>query len=268
MARTRAGYGDVPFAEAILFLIGKLNLDTESFDRVTGRYVLEDGSEVPHTDHDTRFVVAAAKGSLLQDIRELVESAIQDGLSRDQFVAEFKTRIAQRGWLEDRSEGYRQWRAETIYQTNLKTAYQAGRYQQQTEPAVLRTRPYWQYRHGDSRRPRPAHLALNGRVFPAPTPDNPSAQAFWDAFYPPNGFGCRCFTVSLNDRDLNRKGLELEAPPSVGSDEDFDGQRVRLQPDRGWDHTPGKTNLQERRQQTVSRLSPDIARQVEAETDG
>jgi hypothetical protein len=55
--------------------------------------------------------------------------------------------VATHGWD---FKGGRNWRTRVIYQTNLQTSYAAGRYQQLTDPDMLKVRPYWRYVHSDS----------------------------------------------------------------------------------------------------------------------
>ena len=55
----------------------------------------------------------------------------------------------------------------TIFETNLRTSYMAGRLKQMRAPAVVKMRPYWQYRHGENGtplNPRPQHVSWDGLV--------------------------------------------------------------------------------------------------------
>ena len=92
------------------------------------------------------------------------------------------------------------WRLQTIYRTNLQTAYMAGRYAEQL--ANVEDRPYWQYVAILDGRTRPSHRALNGKVFRYDDP-------FWQSFYPPNGWGCRCRVTALSEGNLRRGGLQV-----------------------------------------------------------
>ena len=96
--------------------------------------------------------------------------------------------------------GFGERRLETIFRTNVQTAYMAGRYAQMM--AVAEDRPIWRYVAVMDRRTRPAHRALNGiaRRF-----DDP----FWSTFYPPNGFGCRCTVQTLSTDEADNRGVEV-----------------------------------------------------------
>lgn len=207
----------LPFKEAIEYLAQKTNLDTDSW--IEGQGIVQ----------DVAFTVAGAKGQVLQDIRDAVTLAIEQGISIADFAKQFDA-IADRYVNNWSLKGDRAWRGQLIYEQNLRNAYAAGRYAQMTQPDVLKLRPYWQWRHGDSRAPRLSHLALDGKVFRAN--DLP--------FMPPAGFGCRCQIFSLSQRDLDHQGLKVESlklgnevevvDPSNGTT-----RTVKLLPDKGFE---------------------------------
>ena len=81
------------------------------------------------------------------------------------------------GFLE--SEGYEGMtpiQADLIFRTNVQTAYNAGHYEQMSDPAVRQLRPYWQYDAVNDTHTRPSHLAMDGRVYPADSPVWDTAQ--------------------------------------------------------------------------------------------
>ncbi len=136
-------------------------------------------------------------------------------------------------------------RLKTIYETNMATAYAAGRYREQVENAEAQ--PYWMYVAVMDSRTRPAHAALNGKTL---RHDDP----FWSSFYPPNGWNCRCRVRALTPERVRRKGIQVEASDGRISHEDVpvsrDGRTarmaiysnpktgVRVQTDPGWAHNP------------------------------
>lgn len=91
-------------------------------------------------------------------------------------------------------------RLETIYRTNMQSAYSAQRYQQMRDNADQR--PYWRYSAVNDDRTRPSHSAMNGLIYPYDDP-------FWNTFYPPNGFNCRCSVIALGERDIKRLSLTV-----------------------------------------------------------
>jgi hypothetical protein len=110
----------------------------------------------------------------------------------------------------------------------------AGRWRQMTDPEVLAQRPYLLYRHGDSRVPRPHHLAWDGLMLAANDP-------WWKTHYPPNGWGCKCRVFSVGPRDLDRMG---KSGPDRAPESPIDpetGAPVGI--DRGWDYNVGEAAM-------------------------
>ena len=102
--------------------------------------------------------------------------------------------------LHATANGGRDWHSRVIYETNLRTSYAAGRWQQLQ--AVKERRPYWQYRHSlASEEPQRHHLAWDGLILHAD-------DSWWHTNYPPNGWGCKCTVDALSDRDLERLGKD------------------------------------------------------------
>lgn len=92
------------------------------------------------------------------------------------------------------------WHLETIFRTNMQSAYAAGRYAEMQ--SAKKSRPYWRYVAIHDGRTRPEHAALDKVVYPANDP-------FWDVNFPPNGFNCRCAVVSMSEAEVKRKGLTI-----------------------------------------------------------
>lgn len=108
---------------------------------------------------------------------------------------------------------------ETVFRTQTQLAYSAGRWEaDQAVDDIL-----WGYKYvtvGDER-VRPEHEALEGTTLPKDDP-------FWDKFFPPNGWNCRCQAISIfEERAKVRPDMTLE-----------DGTPV--QPDKGFEFNPGK----------------------------
>ena len=183
----------LPFGQQISFFRGKLNLPTETW------------TDLWQSQHDKGFVVAgAARDDLLADLRTAVDSAIAEGTALRTFQSRFDQIVAKHGWSY---KGGRNWRTRVIYDTNLRTSYAAGRWQQLQ--AVKAQRPYWRYRHSAaSEHPREKHLQWDGLVLSADDP-------WWRTHYPPNGWGCKCYVEALSQRDIERLGLSGPdtAPP-------------------------------------------------------
>ena len=221
----------LPFAEALDYLRGQLNLPTRRWDDLLG------------AAHDRAFVVAGAtQADLLTDLRAAVDQAIAEGQTAETFRREFDRIVAEHGWTGWTGEGTpagRAWRARIIYDTNLFTSYSAGRYQQMK--TVAEARPWWRYRHSDaSVVPRPEHLAWDGVI-------RRHDDEFWSKRYPPSGFGCRCYVETLSDLEMKKLGLTEtpeDAIPYNGTVQDVDprtGEEFTRPEgvDKGWDYAPG-----------------------------
>ena len=219
-------YGGKSFDDAIAFFRGKINMPTEHWD------------DLWKLMHTKGFMVAGAmEEELLNDLRHAVDKAIADGATLAEFRKDFNSIVENTGWVY---KGGRNWRSKVIYETNLRTAYQAGRYQQMTDPDVTDMRPYWQYRHGDSVSPREEHLAWDGIILPHDDP-------WWDTHYPPNGWGCKCRVVTLSARDLERLGKKSpDKAPKIEyrewTDREGKTHQVPRGIDPGWDYNVGQGN--------------------------
>lgn len=162
--------------------------------------------------HDQAFTVAKAmRLDLLSDIRGALETALQDGQTLKQFITALQPTLESQGWwgkqviVDSQGEGElvqlgSPRRLKTIYQTNLQSAYMAGR--KATMEETTDTHPYWMYVAILDGKTRPSHRALHGQVF---RHDDP----IWSAIFPPNGFNCRCRVVALTEAAVKRRGLRI-----------------------------------------------------------
>ncbi len=188
--------------------------------------------------HAPAFVVAGAtRDALLEDFQTAILKAKKTGTGIKEFREDFDRIVATHGWSYKGSPG---WRSRVIFETNMRTAYQAGRYKQMTDPDLLKLCPYWEYRHGGSKNPRPEHLAWHGKVLRADDP-------WWRTHFPPNGWGCSCTAFALSKRDIEREGLKVsETPPEeleeklVGRGDDARVVQVPKGIDPGWDYNVGE----------------------------
>ena len=139
------------------------------------------------------YVTGLAQQDLVKLVSDGLEEALKNGETMQQFRERIKEAIENQGWKE--------YRVETIFRTNMQTAYSAGRYLKMQ--AVKKTRPYWQYMAVMDKRTRPSHAILNGVVYPAD-------HEFWQSNYPPNGFRCRCGVITLSERQVQDQNLEVQ----------------------------------------------------------
>ena len=189
-------------------------------------------------DHDRAFVVAGVTDMAM--LEEFQQAIIDGAKTYDikAFAAEFDRLVEKYGWSYN---GGRSWRIRTIFETNIRTSYMAGRLRQMRDPDVVKLRPFWQYRHGETRvplNPRPEHEAWHNLVL---NWDDP----WWETHFPPNDWACSCGVRSLSRGDLRRMGKSgPDQAPKIILRKHIDkstGTVVDL-PDGigyGWDYMPG-----------------------------
>lgn len=157
-------------------------------------------------------VAGVARADVLADIRAELERALAAGTTFDDFRRGLRERLTAAGWWgpqqvvrldtgETKTVNLASpRRLATIYRTNLQSAYMAGRYQALSE--MRKERPYWEYVAVMDERTRPAHAALNGKVFRADDP-------VWESIFPPNGYNCRCRVRALSETDVRERGIAV-----------------------------------------------------------
>ena len=202
---------NLPFNEASQFFRDKLNIPTEHWD------------DLWKEEHAKGFMSAGAqKAELLAGLREAVQKSIDGKLTLKEFRAGFDDLAAKHGWSYNGGSG---WRSALIYDTNITTAFQAGRWQQFQEGGT----EYLKYVHADGvLHPRPQHVAWNGLVLPI---DHP----FWKTHYPPNGWRCHCRAVRAERWQVTPE------PAGWRQINEKTGEQDGL--DKGWGYNVGEAGL-------------------------
>jgi len=163
--------------------------------------------EVAAAAHARAFTVAkAAQVDVLADIRRALTLNMEKGQTLADFQKNLKPLLEKKGWWGKREADGAQLgsprRLRTIYQTNLQSAFMAGRYAAALE--ATHSHPYWMYIAVMDGKTRESHAEMNGRVFRWDDP-------IWQHIIPPNGFNCRCQFVAISEDTLNRRGLTVES---------------------------------------------------------
>jgi uncharacterized protein with gpF-like domain len=143
-----------------------------------------------------RYMLNGAQFSAAKNLAEtkLMQAAVFDEDKQIKSFSQFSkdadeiADITQRTWLR------------TEYDTATKQAVNAELFNQMRADADLY--PYWEYLETNSANPREDHLALVGLVFRIGDPDG-------DDCHPQNGFNCGCGSSTLDDRELNERGLNV-----------------------------------------------------------
>lgn len=190
---------NVRFEEAIAFLRHRLELPADRW-----------GELVREIDAAATDRARGMSDALMRDILSEALKAIEDGSTFGSFLDGYQDAVRRHGWDVEEADVPR--RAELAFRLLTSQAYAAGRWQQIQR--LKRTRPYLRYVHVDPELTQPGsrheHAAWHGTILHCD-------HVWWVTHYPPNGWKCRCYVMSLSERDLGRYGWRVseEAPPVI-----------------------------------------------------
>jgi len=194
------------FKQAIAFIMKKHPKTRAEYDRLTAKGKANSFTvKLPW--------VSARKGrrSIIAEIQNLVESALRDGLTVDDFQDFVEEKLDRIGVtpLSD-------WHIKTIFRTNVQDAYHAGRWAMHQDPDVADMVVAYRYISMDDNRVRPTHEDMHGETFA-------NDDVVWLEWWPPNGYNCRCTTIA------------------IFTDEEWEGSTkpADLTPDEGFAHNSG-----------------------------
>ena len=162
---------------------------------------------------------------VLEELKNSVQRAIEDGETVTGWLNRVEDTLDSMG-MGTRG-GRPLWHLRLIYNQNVAQAYGAGRYVQMQRS--LDTRPYWQYHSVGDERVRAEHAALDGIVRRAD-------DEFWQRYYPPWDYGCRCFVTSVAPEEMAEEGLREATDDDIREAyEQAAGGAIRVDPERpGW----------------------------------
>lgn len=183
---------------------------------VGGRFSF-DWRDVDREEHLVSFVVAKAMTrDVLVDVHSALVEAIKAGTTREQFVKDLTPLLQAKGWWgrqlrDDPVTGETRAvqlgsprRLRTIFDTNMRMAHAAGRWERFLDTAS--TRPFLTYHHTPQENPRLEHVAWSGVTLPI-------GHVFWKTHFTPNGWGCKCYITServgaavTSEEELDRVG--------------------------------------------------------------
>ena len=195
----------LPAAEAVAFFRRKFPL--RSFDF----------RDVEAEEHAIAFTMAKAMQlDVLRTVQEELERQLREGPDLRAFRASLEPRLRALGWWGRRKRvdpltGEERTvtlgtprRLETIFRTNVRTAYAAGAWARQRR--LAERAPWLLYDAVLDSRTRPKHREWDGTVLRWDDP-------WWGTHYPPNGWNCRCSVIQLDDADLRERGLSPGVAP-------------------------------------------------------
>lgn len=211
-------------------------------------------------EHARAFTVAKLTDTdLLAAVQQSLDEALANGVPFKAWAEQLIPKLQDRGWWGRRDvvapggnpvnvQLGSPARLQTIYRSNVQSAYAAGQWDAIADQAELA--PYLLYDAVDDGRTRPEHRAWDGTVLPV-------SHVWWRTHYPPNGWNCRCSVIQLSDDDLADMGLQVtDAPasatvpwtnPATGKVE-----RIPEGIDPGW-----QTNIGEARNRALAKAVAD-----------
>lgn len=167
----------------------------------TRRPVLRESAA--QTERDARLrafrVAGITSVNLVTEVHQAIDDALRDGTTLDEFKKRVGAKLAEE-WGAPNAR-----RVETIFRTNVQSAYNAGRYAEMTRPAVLAVRPFWKFVAILDGRTTATCAPLNGVI-------RKHDDAFWESHFPPLHFNCRSTVVSLSRGEAERAGGVKEPP--------------------------------------------------------
>lgn len=173
---------------------------------------------VPMTDKEFSALSAAAKKKafrvagvaqldLVTDVWRAIDKAVAEGTS----FADFKKTVGERvtaawGGTVD-SPGHR---LETIFRTNVQTAYSHGRWEQLTDPDTMESHPVWMFDAVLDDRTTDICEECDGTTLPAD-------HGWWGQHNPPLHFSCRSGIIPMTASDADA-GMTEKAPRTKADD--------------------------------------------------
>lgn len=188
MAREGVKWWTQPYQKAVSYLLDKDVVTREEFDAI------EDWAKI------RAFTVTGInKLDVLQQILENLVETVNGGGTLNDFQDDLGDILDSAG-LDQLSP----WRAETIFRTNIQSAYGRGAWEEGTDPDIADNIWGWKYWTVGDDRVRDEHDALQGLAF---------ATGDGDEFFPPWDFNCRCHAEWITVAEAQDEGLESADAP-------------------------------------------------------
>jgi len=233
---------DANFIEKLKLCFDKAPEDAVKFLKSQGIEVSWDWKEQLEKIKKHVFTVSkVSSADVLQTLYDELNKAMDQGTTYSEFKKNITPMLADKGYVTKKDGSA--WRLDTIYRTNMQSAYMGGRYGEMLE--VAEEFPFWQYIAVLDNRTRPSHRGLANKVVK-------NTDKLWHTHFPPNGYNCRCRVRALSAEDIKEKKLTV----SKGS------ELKKFKPDKGFDTYPG-----ERWQPSTAGYFPDLKKLVNRELE-
>ena len=196
MATTTAGF-DVQFIEAIAYALNRNVVLPDNYYNVM----------TPIQRQQAVSISGLAQTEQIKHVMGLVNEQLVDGGT----FADFQNAVK----VGDIDINLPKHRLDNIFRTNIQGAYGRGRWYQQQ--ANKDERPYLIRDGINDIRQRDSHRKMDGVVRHIDDP-------FWNEFYPPDGYRCRCIARSLTKSQAESKGITTDEDlPNIPNTEGFGG---------------------------------------------
>lgn len=261
-----AGAWDMPPEEALDFL------------RRKGLRTTFDYRDMLGDEHARAFTIAKMMDAdLLATVQESLTDAVARGVPFEAWADSIVPTLQAKGWWGRRqvvdpvtgqvvvAQLGSPSRLQTIYRTNMQSAYAAGNWDAIEDQADLA--PYLLYDAVDDHRTRPEHAAWDGLVLPITDP-------WWKTHYPPNGWNCRCSVIQLSAEEVADMGLvpARGAPKEKGytweNPRTHKRERIPKGIDPGWNTNSGEARAKVLRDQADAKLKGYPAQLAQAAAKG
>jgi SPP1 gp7 family putative phage head morphogenesis protein len=172
------------FAEAVAWWRAKVHVEAAVFKAMSAEQRARAFTVADVTDLE-----------VVGKVWEAIDVALEHGVTLDAFKKSMRETLA----------GFEERRLDVIFRTNLQSAYSAGRQAQQTNPAVLKAFPYWQFVAVLDRRTSTICRACEGTILPATSP-------WWQDHQPPLHHNCRSTVRALEVDEALAAGVSPIGP--------------------------------------------------------
>jgi SPP1 gp7 family putative phage head morphogenesis protein len=177
---------DLPFTEAVAYLRALAPTPRDVFDTMS-----EESRQLAFT------VSRISKMTVLQEVLDSLREAAQSGKTLEEFVSELEL------------TGLSPAHLETVYRTNLQSAFGRGNFEKLTDPTLGGAFWGWRYKTVGDDRVRDSHRVLDGLTF---------KTGAHDEVYPPWDFNCRCAPEPITRREARNDAIESDELPAEAQD--------------------------------------------------
>lgn len=137
-------------------------------------------------------VAGVAQLDIVQAVYDILLEVLRNGEGLDDFKRRAKEKL--NGWAKDGA------RLELVYRTNVQSVYNAGRWRQMQDPAIVRFRPFYLFDAVLDSRTSEACSDRNGTVLPRSDP-------WWSENHPPIHHRCRSALRALTRKQAEARGI-------------------------------------------------------------